>query len=103
MSVLSLGSPAQKAEALLSLAYHDPDGHWVEELCLSLVDDLSPEVRGMAAMCFGHLARIHGRLDLDRVLPVLRRLAVDPLVAPRANDALDDIEVYLRPPQHDVR
>jgi hypothetical protein len=43
----------------------------------------------------GHLARIHGQLDLERVEPRLRELRADPEVAGSAEDALDDIERFM--------
>jgi HEAT repeat protein len=92
---LRSGSPEARTEALLSLAYHDRDWEWVQERCIQSAHDEDPGVRGMAALCFGHLARIHRQLNLDRVLPVLHGLQKDPEVAWRVNDALDDIEVFL--------
>jgi hypothetical protein len=52
-------------------------------------------VRGMSALCLGHLARIHRQLDLDRVLPILHGLEADQDIGWRVGDALDDIESFL--------
>jgi hypothetical protein len=54
-----------------------------------LIGAMDRQVRLLAATCLGHLARVYGRLDEDRVVPELRRVG--------SNDALADIEVYLHP------
>ena len=83
-------------EALVRVALHDPDWAWVQEHCLRLTAAADPEVRGVAATCLGHLARIHGVLGLSRVEPSLRQLRQDPEVRGRADDALDDIKRFMR-------
>jgi hypothetical protein len=52
-------------------------------------------VRWYAAICLGHLARIHRQLDLEVVLQRLTELQTDPLVKAGADDALDDIRFFL--------
>jgi hypothetical protein len=52
-------------------------------------------IRATAALCIGHVARIHRVLDLDRVLPALQRLQSDPEVGWRVADVIDDIESFL--------
>jgi len=49
----------------------------------------------VAATCLGHLARIHRQLDTDAVTAALDRQRGDELVGPRAEDALDDIDLYM--------
>ena len=93
--IFDRAGPSEQAQALLSLAYHDPDWRWVQDRCLEKLANSSPEVRNMAALCLGHLARIHRSLELERVLPVLTTLVDDPIVGPSARDALDDIRLFL--------
>jgi hypothetical protein len=81
--------------ALVAAALHDPDWAWVQEHCLRLLAAPNSDVRGVAATCLGHLARIHGTLDQDRVEPKLRELRKDPDVGGRAEDALDDIQKFM--------
>ncbi len=82
-------------KALLSATYYDADWRWVEDHCLRLLDSSSHDVRGLVITCLGHLARIHGILDRDAVVPILHRLVHDPEVGGRAQDALDDVEMYV--------
>lgn len=81
--------------ALVRLVYHDPDWKWLQEKCIEMSENSDSEVAGVAVTCFGHLARIHRTLDLERVLPILKTLQVNPEIAGRVEDALDDIEMYL--------
>jgi hypothetical protein len=82
-------------DALIGLTYHDPDGQWVQDQCLALLDYPDDDVRGLAATCLGHLARIHRNLDRDRVVTALEGLRDDPAIGGRVQDALDDIAIYL--------
>lgn len=82
-------------DALLSAAYYDPDWRWVQGRCLALSHHPDHVVRWYAAICLGHLARIHRQLDLEVVLQRLTELQTDPLVKAGADDALDDIRFFL--------
>jgi hypothetical protein len=77
------------------VASHDSDWRCVQEHCLRLTAAVDPAVRRVAATCLGHLARIHGQLDLERVGPRLRDLRADPEVSGSAEDALDDIQRFM--------
>lgn len=80
------------------LAFPEPDWRWVQNACLRLTDSPDPGLRGIAATCLGHLARLHRKIDLAAVVPVLERLAADPAVSGEAEDALDDIRTFVQQP-----
>lgn len=82
-------------DALIGLTYHDPDGRWVQDRCLELLDYPDNDVGGLAATCLGHLARIHRDLDRDRGLSALEELRDDAEIGGRVRDALSDIAIYL--------
>jgi hypothetical protein len=88
--------PGVLCNALVRVTYHDPDWRWVQTQCMRLAAHSDKNVRGLAVSCLGHLARIHGVLDTEEVLPLLNELLTDPEVAPRAEDALDDIKTFLK-------
>ena len=51
-----------------------------------------------ALHCFGYIARVYGRLDLETAMPILREAqgnGSDAEIAAAAQDALDDLEVFL--------
>jgi putative intracellular protease/amidase len=82
--------------ALLSAAYFDKEWRWVQQQCLDFLDHHDNSVRWVAATCLGHLARIHGQLDVEMVLARLVPLKSDPEIGPAVEDALDDIRFFLR-------
>ena len=84
--------------ALLRLALHDPDRAYVQEVCLSFASHPDVWVRRNTATALGHLARLHGHLDVERVKPVLADLAADPDVESWAEAALDDLNIFLKKP-----
>lgn len=79
---------------LVSLALHEPDWRWVQSRCLKSLHHEDGDVRRVAALCLGHLARIHGIIDRDLVLPALYALRDDPFARGGVADALDDIEMF---------
>jgi hypothetical protein len=87
-----------RSRALLALALHDEDWRWVQNLSLELINDPDPAMRGTAVLALAHLARIHRKLDLDKVLPELKRLKHDAAISGRVEDALSDIEIFLKVP-----
>ena len=93
------GAENEICEALIQLAFYDPDLEWVQKQCLHYLDDQRGDVRSTALLCIGHLARIHGRLDIDKVLPIVYKLTKDPEIGGRAEDALDDIQVFIGIPE----
>ena len=93
-AALAAGDEATVANALLSATVHDPDWRWVQDQCVRLMKDTNPVLRGLAVTCLGHLARLHGVLDLDKVLPLLREVERDPVAGGRVEDALDDIHMF---------
>jgi uncharacterized protein (DUF2336 family) len=94
MRAIASGDGPRIANALVSLALHFPDRQRLEDLFVDLLKSPDPEVRGCAATCLGHVARIHRAIDAQRVVPALVRLAKDPEVGGRAEDALEDISRF---------
>ena len=90
---LTLGP--EVAKLLVGAAFHDPDRVAVQKVCLKLLEGANMALCGVAATCLGHLARIHGTVDLGRVVPALRKLTANPVVAAAALDALNDIERFV--------
>jgi len=80
---------------MLRLAFHDPDWRWVQDLCLRWTTDPDWQVRNGVVLALGHVARIHRRLDRDRVVPVLRTLSEDPRLKGTVDDALEDIDMFV--------
>jgi len=67
------------------------------KLSVEWAESESKDLRINALHCFGYIARVYKKLDMDIALPLLRKAEVDPdiMVSAAARDALDDIEVFL--------
>ncbi|RCG29490.1 hypothetical protein DQ384_20880 [Sphaerisporangium album] len=71
------------------------DWRWVQDRCLELCDHPNLYVREVAITCLGHLARIHGTLDLDRVMPKLRELKRVPETRAIVQNTYSDISIFI--------
>jgi hypothetical protein len=89
------GDPREISLALLRLALHGPDWVRAEQLAREHVGHPDVWVRRNAATALGHIARVHGRLDVDASLRLLHALREDPEVTDWADAALDDFEIFL--------
>jgi hypothetical protein len=81
--------------ALLRMALHGPDWRLAERRALQHLSHPDVWVRRNASTALGHVARLTRSLDLDTAVPALKRLLADPDVSGYAEDALDDIEVFV--------
>lgn len=97
LAALDSGDVGRMVEALLGLALHDPDWNWIQDLCIRYSDHPHANVRGIAVLSFGHVARIHAKLETGRVLPILRRARQDPdpFVRGQAHSALEDVQSFV--------
>lgn len=91
----SSGNPDSICDALVSITFYDSDWRWVQDWCIHFSNHPVNYVRGLAANCFGHLARIHGCLEKEKVIAILQKLLDDPEVCGRAEEALEDIKMFL--------
>lgn len=82
---------------LVRVAMFEEDRHWAQSQCLGFASHKDSFVRGVAATCLGHLARIHKVIDEDEVIPVVRQLLCDndPQTRAKAEDAISDFSIYL--------
>jgi hypothetical protein len=94
LDAIASGDSVRSCEAIIRLALNDPDGPWVEGVALGLIENDDSNVRAVAATALGHVARIHGQISSDRVIPALRRLMDNPQTLGRAEDALSDIAIF---------
>ena len=79
-------------EAMISAAFHIDDWKWLQGQFVELLAHDDPWVRKVAATCLAHVARIHRRLDVALVRPLIEVLLEDPETRGHAEDALEDIE-----------
>lgn len=81
----------------IGLSLAPPEGVDVESLCLRLSRHGDVWVRGNAFTALGHLARVTGELDAERVKPVLMAGLKDESdrVCGCAADAISDIRIFM--------
>ena len=68
------------------------------EICCLLSTNKDEHVRGMAILGFAHIELVHGKVDLDKVLPVIEKALTDDseFVRYKANDAKNDLQQYIK-------
>ncbi len=83
--------------ALLSLSFYDEDWEYVENICIEYSNHSDSKVRGISILCFGHLARIHEQLHIEKVMPIINKALIDKddFIRKHAYDAKDDINTFL--------
>jgi hypothetical protein len=92
-SAVATGDPTAISRTMVGVI-EDDDVDWLTDTLLDLAGHESIEVRATAITSLGHVARIHGHIDRDRVLPRLRDLRSDPFLRGRVDDAIEDIEHF---------
>jgi len=93
--MLNSGNAEAMVDGLLSAAWYEPDWRWVQGWCLRLLENPNSNVRRMAALGLGDIARIHRHLDLELVLPALRTRLSDSEISGSVEDALADIRQFM--------
>lgn len=94
LTAFASGDSAQICPALVAVAFHESDWRWAQDRCLEQLASDDADVRGLAATCLGHIARIHRELDKERVLAALGKRRGDEAIAGRIEDTIGDIEMF---------
>lgn len=83
---------------VLSVAFYSDDFEYAENICIQLSNQKHFNVRGNAIQGFGHIARIHGKLNKNKIKPIIENALKDKneYVRGNANDAKDDTEIFLK-------
>ncbi|HKZ77973.1 MAG TPA: hypothetical protein VJ124_06580 [Pyrinomonadaceae bacterium] len=97
-SAIARNDPDELFHAVLSAALYSDDRDWSESICLRLSKHEQFNVRGNAILGFGHIARIHGLLNENKVKPVIEAALSDPshYVRGQAAAAAADVEFILK-------
>lgn len=95
---IASGNSREQSRAVLSAALYTGDGEWAEKLAYRLIDHSDAAVRGNAFLSLGHIARVHGTLDRQRAIDVLRVATNDrdEFVRGTAGAVLEDVEHYIK-------
>ncbi len=69
---------ARIVEVLLAIALYEEDAAWAVEVCAQHAASPDDTIRGIAMVCFGHIARRTGAMDRSQALPLVRTALNDP-------------------------
>ena len=91
-------NPNELLYAVLSVALYSADSDYAEKICVQLSKHKNFNVRGNAILGFGHMARIHGKLDKKRVKPIIENALKDKneYVRGQADGAADATKHFLK-------
>jgi hypothetical protein len=94
---INRNNPEELLYAVLSAALYAEDWQWAQDVCLRLAKHEHYNVRGNAILGFGHIARIHGKLDEDKIKPLIELALNDSheFVRGQASSAIDDVNFFL--------
>ena len=81
-------------EALLGVSWFCPDWQWVQNHCMIFLESPNIKIKSLAITCLGHLARIHGQIDVEFIHSRLSQMLNDPELGGIAEDALGDIKMF---------
>ncbi len=94
--IFSSGTADNICDALIAMAFYEEDWKWSQDHCLYFLDHNNSDVRGVAATCLGHIARIHNCLEREKVETILRDHLKDEEISGQVQEALDGIDFFLK-------
>ncbi|AUT71492.1 hypothetical protein [Paraburkholderia hospita] len=84
-------------DALMYLCFNIDDPEWIQDKCIEAIESGKDEdVRGLGITCIGHVARMYSQINRKKVMPVLEHQLSNESLSGRAQDALDDIESFVK-------
>jgi hypothetical protein len=83
-------------DALLYSCFNINDAEWIQDTCLQLISKSEDKnVRQLAITCIGHVARMYGKINQPKVLPILNKLRMDENLSGCVSNTFGDIEVFI--------
>ncbi|MGF6168656.1 MULTISPECIES: hypothetical protein [Pseudomonas] len=93
--LLASGAQENVIRALISIGLNEPDGNWAQQICFQHLSSETEAIAASAITALGHIARRHGRLDTETILPELENLKRRmPSLQGVIEDTIDDIEMF---------
>ncbi|TNB90625.1 hypothetical protein FHG55_28090 [Pseudomonas jessenii] len=81
--------------ALLSIGLNDTDRAWAQDTCLKYLTNKTEAIVASAVTALGHIARRHGGMNTETVLPALETVQRKfPALKGIIEDTLDDIDTF---------
>lgn len=98
INLINSDNPDTIVNGLLSLALNADDGEFVQDLMVRYSQHKNENIRGIAFLCFGHMARIHRSVNMELIIPLINDALNDESIFVRghAHSALDDIKMFCK-------
>lgn len=74
LAIFDHGSPKEISRALIAMSFYEKNVSHIERWCLYWCNSTNIEISSAAVISLGHIARIHGRITKEAVLPILNIL-----------------------------
>ncbi|MEZ2332365.1 hypothetical protein AB6802_21810 [Mesorhizobium sp. RCC_202] len=84
----------EQIRAIVSISWHD-DWCLAQDVCLKYARHADPSVRNISIIGLGHIARIHGAIDIGSVLELVCDLRRTGLNCGAVEDMFDDIMIFV--------
>ena len=96
--LIKSGKTDNVIQGLLGLVHYGEGIRLIQDTLVKYSKSENENIRGIAILCFGHLARIDGQIDKELVLPIVNEGLVDnsSFVQSHSNSALDDINSFVK-------
>lgn len=98
LAAIDKNEARELCEAMIAAALNVDDWEWLQNQFVELLHHPDLNVRAIAATSLGHVARVHGHLDVERVRPLLEALRQHHKTRGFADTALEDIEMFAHRP-----
>jgi hypothetical protein len=95
VKLLASGTDVNVIAALTSIGLNEVDRICAQDICLKHLSSETEAIVASAVTALGHIARRHGELDTETVLPALEITKERfPSLVGTIEDTLDDIDVF---------
>lgn len=95
-AILLKGNSSEMCSALISIALYEKDLSWAQDLVFPNFLSTNKDIAQAAITSVGHLARLHGQIDLDRLNFLLERMIYKAELSGNIEDMFNDIEVFCK-------
>lgn len=81
---------------LLKITFDCDNWKWIQDVCIDIINsNREKNICGLAVTCIGHLARIHGKIEKNKVYDFLNQQKENSYINDRIEDAIDDINMFV--------
>lgn len=82
---------------LLKITFDCDDWKWIQDVCIDIINsNREKNICGLAVTCIGHLARIHRKIEKERIFELFEQQKDNPYISGRIEDAIDDINMFVK-------